>query len=260
MDMTRGERTRFITALIGSVNFLILLILFTLNLFRGFKNGETEREQVVSNIASVNDFNWSDVVTVEERIRALEEPTMAENTDTRIYAQIFENSVVIGDSLTEGLSSYGFLTTDEVYSQIGASVIRGEELFQTAAANYPKCAFFAFGMNDMGNYNGNAERFTEKYAELLRAFHETSPDSELYVCSITEPTEATISANASLAPWAEFNDALEDMCRKLDYVTYVDITYILEENPNLYAGDGLHAQKDYYPLWIQKMIDVAGLT
>ena len=47
---------------------------------------------------------------------------------------------------------------------------QGDDLFSSAANTYPKFAFMSFGMNDMGNYSGNADLFIEKYTKLIKEF------------------------------------------------------------------------------------------
>ena len=76
------------------------------------------------------------------------------------YMSKFKGSIVVGDSVTEGLSVYGWLSDDQVFSKIGSSVMTGDDLFSSAAGTYPSTAFFAFGMNDMGNYRGDEKHLS----------------------------------------------------------------------------------------------------
>ena len=48
------------------------------------------------------------------------------------------------------------------------------------------------------------------------------------------------------------------MCGELG-AEYIDNTEILRENPKLYAGDGIHVSPSYYPLWMARMAQAAGL-
>ena len=48
------------------------------------------------------------------------------------------------------------------------------------------------------------------------------------------------------------------MCKSLN-IEYIDNTSILYDNPDLYAGDGVHVTSAYYPIWIERMIKAADL-
>ena len=56
----------------------------------------------------------------------------------------------------------------------------------------------------------------------------------------------------------EYNEAIKDMCKSLN-IEYIDNTSILYDNPDLYAGDGVHVTSAYYPIWIERMIKAADL-
>lgn len=244
------------------VIMLVFLVVFLFNLVRVDSKTDSSDKKVRNNIASVDRFQSASVTTIEKAIDKLD--AAADSSGQNLanikarYIKKFKNCVVVGDSLTEGLPLYGYLSSSQVFSKVGASVVSGEDLFTGAAATYPKCAFFAFGMNDMGNYSGNAKNFTAKYEELLKAFKKKSPDTKLYVCSISTPSADAIKGNSSIGNYRKFNKAIRAMCKKLN-ITYIDISYILKDDPDLYAGDGIHADTDYYPLWLDKMSTEARL-
>lgn len=169
------------------------------------------------------------------------------------YKSVFEGSVVMGDSITEGLKVYGFLKEDQVYCEIGGSVMNGSDIVRQAAMTKPKTAFFSYGTNDLGMYSGNAEAFTEKYSSVIKTFMEISPDTEIYVNSIAKPSDAKIASGGYFYKWEEFNEAIKDMCDSLG-IEYIDNTEILKEHADLYAGDGIHVSTTYYPYWMDNMI------
>ena len=194
---------------------------------------------------------------------ALDEELLADKSEEEIaamkqeYKDRFGDNYIIGDSLTEGLIVYGWLTEEQVASKVGAS-IKAAELFTQAASKSPEKAFFAFGMNDMGNFSNDEDAFIAAYKERLESFHDGSPDSEIYVCSITTPTESAQAGNLNIREYAEFNEAIRAMCKEQNY-TYIDITGILPNHPELYAGDGIHAASRYYPLWLERLFHAADI-
>lgn len=202
-----------------------------------------------------------DVASVEKEISQMDASLKSGDSASgkrAWYMERFRNCVVVGDSLTEGLSVYQWLSKKQVFSSVGASLINDEKLFRKAAATYPKAAFFAFGMNDMGNYRGDEKAFIARYEKLLAMVHKKSSKTEIYVCSISTPTKGAIKRKKVLRNYKKFNKAIQEMCKKKGY-TYVDGVNILPNHKSLYAGDGIHAASAYYPMWMDRMIEEADL-
>lgn len=243
---------------------LILVSLFFINLVRYNRTADYSSAAVKANVSAIATFDYSKVTTVEEQIKKLETTEAQSDFDVTKkltaaqYRKIFSTSVILGDSITEGLVDYGYLGSDQVFCKIGASIINGEDLFSSAAQTYPKLAFLSFGMNDMGNYRGDRKAFIKKYKELIQSFKEISPDTQILINGITTPSAEAISSTPALANYKKFNSALKEMCEELK-LTYIDNSYIIEEHPDFYAGDGIHVSSDYYPYWMNNMIVKAGL-
>lgn len=252
--------------LIFVVVLLVLVSLFFVNFLRNNSPADINEDTttIKANIATISTFDYSKVVSIEEQIKKLEDTEARGNFDVSKkltkaqYRKIFGNSIVIGDSITEGLSVYGFLSETQVFCKIGASVMYGEDLFASAAATYPKFAFLSFGMNDMGNYTGHADMFIAKYQKLIKQFKNDSPDTLIFINGITPPSDGALSGNSILGNYKKFNNALKEMCKSMK-LTYIDNNYIIEEHPGLYASDGIHVSSEYYPLWLNNMILKAGL-
>lgn len=247
-----------------SVTLLIFLLIFTFNLFSCNKNADYDKRTINRSLAEILTFDYSKVTAVESEIKFLETEEASSTFDkdrplqSGQYKKIFSGSIILGDSVTEGLTAYGYLSEDTVFCKIGASLLNGDELFHQAASVYPLRAFFSFGMNDILNYNGNEESFKSRYKELLSEFRNTSPDTKIFINSITAPSADAVKNKPVLKKYKVFNDTIRQICKEMDF-TYIDNTEILESHPDLYAGDGIHVNADYYPLWINNMIMKAGM-
>jgi len=231
------------------------------NIFRFNRKGDADQFTIKDNIRKVESFQKGDIRTIESEVEQLDGGSSAGNsaTSTRAwYQKKFRNCVVLGDSLTEGIEVYGWLSKQQVFGSVGGSVLTDGKLFKKAAATYPKAAFFAFGMNDMGNYRGRPDAFISDYSSLLASFHKKSKDTKICVCSISMPTKKAIKRKKMLGHYKEFNKAIQAMCKKEGY-TYIDTTDLLPNHPDLYARDGVHAASAYYPMWMDRMIEAAGL-
>lgn len=255
MKLKNKKYTAFIIIL------FVLLVVFFLNLFRINNAAEVSRKVIDDNKKQLKAMEFATVETVEDAVAQAESVQDSASGNSPVnqafkYQRLFENSIVVGDSITEGLKVYGYLTESQVFSKIGASVINGEDLFADAASIKPKNAFFSFGINDMGNYNGDAKAFVEDYRTLLLKFKKDSPKSKIFVNAIMPPTDDAIAAKPIIKDYKGFNKEMEKMCKKEGF-TYIDSGDILRENPDLYSGDGIHVSAAFYPLWMDNMIKKA---
>ena len=174
------------------------------------------------------------------------------------YDILFEDTVILGDSVTDGLLVYGFLDDDKVFCQVGGSVLNSQDAIPQAAAAQPEIAFFSFGSNEMGMFSGDEELFTQRYEEFIRDFTALSPETKIYVNSIPKPSDERIASGGYFYKWQDFNTAIQAMCGRLG-AGYIDNTQILIERPELYAGDGIHVSPNYYIYWLTNMMNGASL-
>lgn len=257
-NIKRIKRNPIRTAVAVLLVFFVLSVLF--NAFRPNYAVKTDKKVLNENVKIISEMQIADPADVEKLVRDLDARDARRNAEGMriIYRRLFSTSVILGDSLTEGLTVYGWLPNSVVFSKVGGTIVYGDDLFAKAAKTKPEYAFFAYGMNDMGNYAGNEKNFVKKYNSLLKKFKKTSPDSMILVNSISTPTKEARAGNKSIRNYKKFNKALKKMCKQNHYI-FIDIADILPNNKDLYAGDGIHAAPDYYPLWMDRMIKVAGL-
>ena len=243
---------------------LVFAVTFLLNLFSCNRDADVLEKTMNESMAALTAFNYSKVTTVEselERLELTEGRTTFDATKPLTgaeYQKIFKGNIIIGDSITEGLTAYEYLTEETVYSKIGASLINGDDLFKSAAEANPLRVVFAFGINDMLNYNGKCEPFIERYRQVIKEFKKNSPKTKIYINSITVPGPDAIKEHPVLANYNEFNRQLKELCKDMK-IGFIDNTKIFENNPDLYAGDGIHLVSSYYPMWMNNIIRKAGM-
>ena len=257
-----------IRAAIILICILVLAAIFLIDLVRTNRNAAVKKQEVLDNQQTVIAFNFGNVADVEALLNEIDEERAAiaaqlaaiqadEAENGPNYRRIFDSCSILGDSITEGLVVYGYLGEDIVVSGIGAGI--SQDRFLSVASLYPKCAFFSYGMNDMGNYGGDAKAFIKDYEAALSAFIKASPKTRVYVNSISLPDDSAIEDQPVLGNYEAFNTEIRKMCDKLG-ITYIDTTFILRNDPDLYAGDGIHVSTEYYPIWLELMRESAGLV
>ena len=258
----KGSGSEVVTRFAAAVVSIAFAVVFCMNLFSFNIDASYSDKTVKDSREAVDSFDYSTVKKVEAKVKKLEESTAGSfsvKAQTNIYyLKKFRDSVILGDSITEGLHVYGYLPDDIVLCAIGASLEGSDDLFKKAAKLLPENAFFTFGMNDLIKYRGKVKPFIKEYSRLINTFRKKSPDTLIYINSISVPSKDAQARQPSLKHYKEYNKALEKLCEENDWA-FIDNTYILKKSPALYAPDGIHVNTTYYPLWMNDMIIEADL-
>jgi len=170
----------------------------------------------------------------------------------------FENTVIMGDSITEGLVSYDMLGTDVVVYRRGASLSGSFPLISKAKGLDPKVVFLSFGTNDLITYRGASAPYIKEYRKFIKRVKKSMPDAKICINGILPIQRSAINRQHSLGAYPKFNAALKKMCSDMGLI-FIDNGYIVREHPKFYAGDGIHQSAAFYPLWLSNMADRAGL-
>ena len=195
----------------------------------------------------------------EQRAQLKEEQEQdTPQTQPQTLAERFSGTLVIGDSIAEGLLVYDVLNEAECIGVRGLRVDQLGQYMDEIARRYPSVLFLEFGMNDLEYWQGNAERFASVYQEQLSALRSRFPQMRIYVNSVLPISQEAIAQTPANGSWQAYNDALVQLCAQAG-VTYIDNGNILMSLAQPFEQDGIHPRPDYYPLWAQHMADSAGL-
>ena len=163
----------------------------------------------------------ADAKTIEQKINQLEKKDgTGDSSDTRSMKERFSGAVVMGDSIAASFTEYDVLNTSSVVAKIGIHFSELDDQIEQAKQLDPQIVFLAYGMNDVTKTNGDVEK---------------------------EPALANI---------ADYNEKLEAMCEKKQ-IGYIDNSDIIEDE--YYEEDGIHFKANFYPIWAEKMAEVATL-
>ena len=251
MDLLNFIKSRRKIPLLIAGGIFLLCLIFGIVRWKAHK---AEEAMIRENVVRLENMASEGLEETEEELRTLQEKEAEARAaeaaaqqkedeanftarDISSLRQSFQGSMILGDSITEGLVSYQFLDSSVVAYARGKSVAKNDDLIQTAINNKPQRVFMAFGMNDLGFFNGVADNFIAAYKEDVQALQEGIPDVEIYINSILPMTEAAIAKNQYLAQYTEFNQRLEEMCQEMG-LTYIDNTFIVEQHPEFHEEDG----------------------
>ena len=177
-------------------------------------------------------------------------------TDVQIK-QVFQGTVIVGDSITESIAEYGFLDTSIVVAKLGLRIDAADEQISTAISLNPSVFFLSFGANDLEIYNGDSSEFIAAYKEKIDQIKAALPETPIYINSILPIQQSAIDQNPALAYYDSFNQALASFCEESG-CTFIDDSFLVDEN--MYEPDGEHMVYSYYPKWLTYMAERAGLV
>ncbi len=214
-----------------------------------------------------------ETTTTPEETTAPETPE-TEEIITAVESDVYEdaffaNDLFIGDSIGTGLVNYGYLSSDQVYAQIGlnpesartkeyggyTAVTRAKEL-------QPKRIYIMLGSNGLA-YMGNTY-MTEQMKLLVDELKENCPESYIYVISIPPVTKVHDSEGQETMVMVNgYNRLLKDMCDE-NAVVYLDLCSQLQDSTGYFSdkyaeADGLHFLGTAYKKmlsFLQKSIQV----
>ena len=250
--MKRISRKRKRLLLIGACALvLILLVILAVQGIRRLTLPRVDTEQGVEYIKAAES---EDIATIEQKISQLEQQDGGE--DARSYKEKFASSVVMGESITEGFSEYDVLNASSVVSKIGVHLNELDEQVQQVKELDPQVIFLAYGMNDVISTAGDTDQFLEEYETLVDQLREEVPNAHIYVNSIFPVTDSAVKKEPELAQISEYNTALKGMCDEMQ-VGFIDNTELVEDQ--YYEEDGVHFKAEFYPIWAERMAEVAAL-
>jgi lysophospholipase L1-like esterase len=173
---------------------------------------------------------------------------------------IFQNVVLVGDSITEGFDVTKFFPNRRVLNRgIGADVIgnalppgdkrgvlkRMDESFFNCSA---RDAFLLIGINDLGD-SRTPEVMEAGYREILEQVRKNAPLMKVHVQSVlpTRGNHAKRNANVN-----DFNQRLQKLAKEFDY-DYIDLHSQMKDDQGElkaeFTADGLHLNAEGYRVW-----------
>lgn len=206
-------------------------------------------------IAYIKAAEAEDITVIEQKIAQLESQDGGEE-DTRSAKEKFASSVVMGDSITEGLVEYDVLSASSVVSKIGVHLDELDDQVAQVKELNPQVIFLTFGMNDIIENGEDTERFRSDYEALVKQIQEEVPDAHIFVNSIFRVLDTAVENEPALERISEYNTVLSEMCTKLQ-IGFIDNTELVSDR--YYEEDGIHFKAEFYPLWADRMAEVASL-
>ncbi len=169
------------------------------------------------------------------------------------YKKVFKNVYFMGDSLINGLESYGVLNEKRIYSQVSASLFHLEENYKKVLKKNPKVIILHYGLNNLGMEKESLDGFILMYTKYIKKIKKASPKTRIIVSSIF-PVDREIAANKIFGRIKAYNKAMKKMCKKLD-VDYLNNDPLFKKIDYCYGRDGIHLPEFFYrDYWLRYVI------
>ncbi len=165
----------------------------------------------------------------------------------------FQDSIFIGDSITEGFVFNAILPKESVIAGAGATAGFTYDDIDALVQQQPGNVFIMLGSVDiLMPVDDPKQLFKNDMTKLIDKIREELPDCKIYLQSITPVTQEALKVEPRYERIDEYNELLKELADELS-ATYVDIGVLAEENPDLFAEDGIHFKKEFYQLWLKKL-------
>ncbi|WP_051541950.1 GDSL-type esterase/lipase family protein [Clostridium lundense] len=211
------------------------------------KEGNNKDNKVVKNETNKNNIDTSNNKSTNSIV----------NTNTPVKDRsFFNNSVFLGDSITEGMSFYEVLDESHVVAKKGLTVFKAEKELAKVMNLNPKNIYILLGNNDLFEETLTSKQFITEYTKMVKTLRKSLPQSNIYILSILPVTSKAEKENPFLNNHRidDFNNTIKNMAKDLN-VTYIDIKPVLNNSEQLYEPDGIHFKCDFYNLLLNYLIN-----
>jgi len=173
----------------------------------------------------------------------------AEAATAASYKTIFQNSVFLGDSITEGLSYHDILDEANVMGDAGKTTELALENIDDLTKRNPKFVFIMLGSDDLllpPQITDNPMQYSLNYYEkLIEGIKGKLPDAAITVLSVTPVKPEMEKEFPGYKNINDYNQGLKELAAK-EKVEYMDLSPLFADNKNLHTSDGVHFKPEFY--------------
>lgn len=194
----------------------------------------------------------ADVAEIEAKIGQLELQESS-GEETRSLKERFASTVVIGDSVTDGFLEYDVLNASSVITETG---MNWEEQVARLQEVNPKVVFLTYCASDILDSDGDTDAYSKAYRQRIEDVRRALPAATIFVNSLFAVNTSASTTESRYGALEEYNQALEELCDRLQ-VGFADNGAL--ELESYYEADGVHFNAAFYPVWAERMAEVASL-
>lgn len=169
------------------------------------------------------------------------------------YRNLFKDVYIMGDSLMNGLEVYDVLNSNNLITQVSASLYHLNDNIDKMVGMKPEILIIHYGLNHVEDAPQQPANFISLYGRIVAKIKESLPDTRIIVSGIF-PVDTDKARDKHYKRIDAYNDAIEEMCNQLG-VEYLDNTAAFRNAEEYYAGDGIHLNGDFYQeRWLRHIV------
>ncbi len=155
----------------------------------------------------------------------------------------FDRTVFFGDSMAQAFIEYELIDATKVVYKRGGTIDTITEKTSSVAGKLPEKVVIFTGLNDCNHYMERMDAYEADYRKMLDEIIPIVGASNVYVLSLTPPSNAFGATRADLAQAPVFDQRLREICQSTG-VNYIDLYWMVRQSR--YRGDGIHFDKLFY--------------
>ncbi|MBC3797125.1 GDSL-type esterase/lipase family protein [Acetobacterium tundrae] len=237
------------------VIIIILILIIGVVVIMNFQNIAKQNSEIKAGVDELTSLESRDLFTMEEKIDFMKH----EAVDAGNYPDLFDSSVVYGDSIAEGLGLYGYLSASSLVAILGKSIDNSQEDVPKIVDLSPRTLFIELGLNDISHPDSTLDSYIASYEQLIDVIQEQLPNTQIYICSIFPVTDKVLQEQPVFSQIETYNTALIEMANRKN-IHYIDTYTLLKTNPQYHEEDGIHVVKAFYPLWLDNLVKNSDLS
>lgn len=266
----KKEKPKFRVIYIAIIVLCTFIICFGLYMLNADK--VNNKDSISTDSSSANSKDSKTTAEVTTTALTTTESVLANplSENVGVDATYFDSCAFLGDSITTGLSGYGFVPEKNVLAGTGMNIEKIEKSTVSTAqgditildalktAN-PQNIYIMLGTNGIAWLTN--EKMIEEYSKFVDKIKEELPSSNIYILSIPPVTvnkETAAKGSIQNSAIDSYNSALLQMANDKK-IYFVDINTALKGNDGKLPvesaeKDGMHFKKDTYKIVIDYIL------
>ena len=221
-----------------------------INFLSGYDVKEAQKN--VQTAEKIRNDKYGNYLKVESILNGLEKGTTT-------YRKVFKNVYIVGDSLMDGLEAYGILNSNNLITQVSASLYHLSGNIKKIIRMNPPVLMLHYGVNMISAEKRHLSNYINMYTDIIKQLKSALPDTRIIISGIF-PVDRDIAKAKRFGMIGEYNKNLKDMCKTLG-VEYMDSSSVLKEHPECYGSDGIHLSKAFYEkYWLRFIVKEMGIV
>lgn len=160
------------------------------------------------------------------------------------YRNLFKNVYIMGDSLVDGIKVYNILNSNNLITQVSASLFHLNDNVDKMVRMNPEILILHYGLNHVEDVPQQPANFISFYTKIVTGIKAKLHDTRIIISGIF-PVDTDKARDKNYKRIDDYNDAIKEMCNELG-VEYLDNTAAFSNADAYYEADGIHLKVDFY--------------